>query len=466
MHSNGKKDLPSYRDIVRARQKNRHFLRNSVVMVALGLFGAAAALDVVKPSEAPEIQYTQKRLALPSPLPAPLGQAESTDGAAAQPYLSETRIRPGDTLAALLQRLQVSEEGLQAFLVQEKAARAIYKLYPGRSVQAALDGEGHLVWLRYNHTPSATENGQAVAKWLEVRPDAQAPQGFTATELSAAADTQIRIAEGTIESSLFGATDKAGIPDAVTLQMADILSSKIDFMKDLRSGDRFQVIYETLSHEGRDSGAGRILALEFINKGQSYQAVWFQPEGGTGAYYDFDGKGLKGAFLRTALKFTRISSTFGMRKHPIHGRWIGHKGVDYAAPAGTPIHATANGVVEFVGVQRGYGNVVIISHAGKHSTLYAHQSRFAKGLRKGQKVSQGQLIGYVGSTGWATGPHLHYEFRVAGKPVNPLSVKLPVATALEASQRQAFDGIMAQYRDQFSLLIARHDTDAKADAEG
>ncbi len=424
-------------------------------MLALAMFGTAAALAVVKPSDAPVIEYTQERLALPMPFPEPLGQSAEAAPEVNAPWLAETRIRRGDTLAVLLQRLQVHEEGLQAFLVQNKAARSIYKLYPGRSLQAALDDEGRLVWLRYHHTTSSVEDGVTVAKWLEVRPDGD--NGFVATEEVQAVDAQVRIAEGEIESSLFGATDKAGIPDAITMQMADILASKIDFMKDLRKGDRFRVIYETLSHEGRDSGAGRILALEFLNKGDSYQAVWFQPEGGTGAYYDFEGKGLKGAFLRTALKFSRISSTFGMRKHPIHGRWTGHKGVDYAAPAGTPIHATADGTVHFVGVQRGYGNVVILSHAGNHTTLYAHQSRFAKGLRKGQKVSQGQLIGYVGATGWATGPHLHYEFRVAGKPVDPLSVKLPVAKILEKNQQPAFEAVMAQYREQFELVAARHD---------
>src|SRR5699024_3605760 len=189
------------------------------------------------------------------------------------------------------------------------------------------------------------------------------------------------------------------------------------------------------------------LALEFKNGSKTYSAAYFKPTDGPSGYYDFDGRSLKGAFLKTALKFTRISSKFGMRKHPIRGKWTGHKGVDYAAPSGTPIHATADGTIEFVGQQRGYGNVEIIKHHNQYSTLYAHQSRFVKGLKKGMKVAQGDQIGYVGATGWATGPHLHYEFRVNGKPVDPLSVDLPVARALEGADKQAFDKQLARYQD-------------------
>ena len=157
------------------------------------------------------------------------------------------------------------------------------------------------------------------------------------------------------------------------------------------------------------------------------------------------------------MKFTRISSTFGSRRHPIHGSWRNHNGVDYAAPTGTPIHATADGVVEYIGAQRGYGNTIILKHHSNYSTLYAHQSRFAKGLRKGDRVEQGQLIGYVGSTGWSTGPHLHYEFRIAGKPVDPLAVDLPVARKLEPAQKALFTAAAAQYKTQLSLLQSYQD---------
>lgn len=447
MHTKGTHDTPTYREILRARQKNRHFFRNSIVLVALALFGTAAALAVVKPPELPTTYEALERLQLPEPFPEPLGNQLTPSSA---PFVSETQIRRGDTLAALLQRLQVHEKGLQQFLVHNEDARSVYKLYPGRTMQAALDAEGSLVWLRYNHTPSTKDDGISVAKWLEVIPDGEG--GFIAQEHSKAADVQVRIAEGRIESSLFGATDRAGIPDAITMQMADILASRIDFMRDLRKDDTFRVVYETHSHDGIESGAGRILALEFNNRDKSHEAVWFAPDGESGNYYDFEGRSLRGAFLRTALKFSRISSTFGKRKHPIHGNWRSHNGVDYAAPTGTPIHATADGTVEFIGTQRGYGKTIILKHHGKYSTLYAHQSRFASGLKKGAKVSQGDLIGYVGTTGWATGPHLHYEFRINNKPVDPLSVDLPVARALEGSEREAFNQIVAQYRDHIQLV--------------
>jgi Membrane proteins related to metalloendopeptidases len=443
MSEKGISETPSMRLVARAHRKPFHFFRKGLMMLALGLFGTAGALAVVQPPEKPLV-YTEHSV-LPLPEIAILPEGSKSD-----PFISETVIRRGDTLAAVLQRLHVQEPGLQAFLVQEPAARSIYKLYPGRVVRAALDHEGRLVSLRYDHTPGTKSQGQFVSRWLEVTPDGQG--GFLAAEQEKAADTQIRIAEGEITSSLFGATDAAGIPDHITMQMVEILGSKIDFLQDLRKGDRFRIVYETYSSEGRDVGAGRVLALEFMNREKTYDAVWFAPENGSGGYYDFEGRSLRGAFLRNALKFTRISSTFGGRRHPVHGGWRQHKGVDYAAPTGTPIHATADGVVKFVGWQNGYGNTIVLEHHNNITTLYAHQTGFAKGITKGMRVSQGTLLGYVGSTGWATGPHLHYEFRVNDKPVDPLSLDLPVARTLDAGERKQFDTVIAQYKEHIQLL--------------
>jgi murein DD-endopeptidase MepM/ murein hydrolase activator NlpD len=423
------------------------YLRNGLVFVALGLFLAAAALAVVSPNDTvtdlPLIHAARQNIALPMPFPAPAGGFD-------QPFISETQIRAGDTLSALLQRLHVQEPELQQFLAHDKNARAIYKLQPGRTLQAALDQKGDLVWLRYNHTPGTNEGGRYVSRWLEIKPAGAGR--FVAAERSAAADRQIRMAEGVITSSLFGATDAADVPDAITLQMTDILGSKIDFMQDLRRGDRFRIVYEAYSHDGAEVGTGRILALDFINRTHDYEAVWFDPAQGPGGYYDFSGHSLKGAFLRTALKFTRISSTFGMRMHPLHRTWTGHMGVDYAAPSGTPIHSTSDGTVEFIGQQNGYGNVIIIRHDQHYSTLYAHQSRFAAGLKRGEHVTQGELIGYVGMTGWATGPHLHYEFRIDNHPVDPLSASLPIAHTLEGPERATFERAAAGYKEQIHLL--------------
>lgn len=430
--------------------RTRHRITKSLLIAAAGLFITAAALAVVRPPEAPLPVYR----ALETLDLAPLHTLSSNQASA--PFIAETRIRRGDTMAALLQRLNVNEQGLLPFLVQSKDARSIYKLYPGRTVQAALDDRGALVWLRYTHTPGTQEGDGLVSKWLEVRPDGQ--NSFTAVEHSAAAQVQVRIAEGDISSSLFGAADDSNIPDAITLEMVDILSSKIDFLKDLRQGDRFRIVYDAYTHEGKEVGSGKIRALEFVNRDKTYSAVWFKPSDGQGGYYDFSGNSLKGAFLRNAIKFTRISSGFGMRKHPIHKKWTGHAGVDYAAPSGTPIRATADGTVDFIGQKNGYGNVIILKNYGEYSTLYAHQSRFASGLRRGAKVNQGDVIGYVGSTGWATGPHLHYEFRIDNKPVDPLAVDLPVTRPLEASQRKAFQTAAAQYQTHIDFLTRIQDS--------
>jgi len=441
-----------------AHPRRAGYIRRTLLAAAVGLFGAAAALGMVQSPD----DYTD--------LPPQRQVRDVLDLAAAgmqvgelgsDPYISETRIRAGDTLAAVLNRLDIDAPGLQAFLTHDESARSIYRLYPGRSVQAATDADGKLVWLRYVHTPGSESNGQVSTRMLQVEPT---QDGYKAQELVHGTDRQVQVAVGTVRSSLFGATDAAGVPDSVTMQMADILGSKIDFLRDLRQGDQFRVVYELRSHEGRYAGAGRVLALEFLNRGKTYTAAWFSPDGKSGSYYDFDGTSLRGAFLRTSIKFSRISSTFGMRMHPIHKKWIGHKGVDYAAPSGTPIHATADGTVDFAGRQNGYGNVVILQHAGKYSTLYAHQSRIAPGIKKGSRVSQGQVIGYVGSTGWATGPHLHYEFRIAGTPVDPLSVNLPVASKLDARQAQAFARAVEPYKAQIQMLAQLQDAPAGAQA--
>lgn len=420
--------------------------RRVALLGAFAMFGAAAAIGMVQPSKDNSVQVQQRMLreTLPLTLDASAAEAAEAD------FVHETRIRSGDTLAQVLKRLNIDEPGLLAFLTHNPDARSIYRLYPGRSLQASLDENGQLNWLRYIHTPQATENNQPVTALLEVR---RADDGFSAEELKVTPERQVRVGMGEIRSSLFGATDRAGIPDGVTQQIAEILGSRIDFLKDIRQGDQFRVVYEARMFEGRPVGSGRVLAVEFSNRGKQHSAAWYSPnDDERGNYYDFEGNSLRGAFLRTSLKFSRISSTFGMRQHPILNKWVGHKGVDYAAPSGTPIHATGDGTISFAGWQNGYGNVIIIEHAGGYSTVYAHQSRLAAGMAKGRRVSQGEMIGYVGSTGWATGPHLHYEFRVKGVPVDPLSASLPVTQKLTAAEIQAFARATAPYQDQIRML--------------
>jgi murein DD-endopeptidase MepM/ murein hydrolase activator NlpD len=428
------------------KKPGKGWFQRTVLASIVGLFGAAAAIGMVKHPDAFDMPATQR---VESEMALNQEDIQVSVAGTPVPFISETRIRPGDTLAGVLQRLGLDSPGLQTFLTHDPSARSIYKLYPGRVVQAATDENGALKWMRYIHTPGNEVDGQVVTRMLSVVAEGN---GFKASEVTEDTARETRVAVGTIRSSLFGATDAAGVPDSVTLQMAEILNAKIDFLRDLRQGDQFRVVYESRSHDGRYAGAGRVLALEFISQGKTYTAVWFDPDGKHGSYYDFDGSTTKGAFLRTALEFTRISSTFGMRMHPIHGKWVGHMGVDYAAPAGTPIHSVADGTVEFTGWQNGYGNVTIIKHFGKFSTLYGHQSAFASGLRKGEKISQGQLIGYVGQTGWATGPHLHYEFRIDDKPVDPLAVDLPVARPLDPKEAKQFAQVISPYRAQIELL--------------
>jgi murein DD-endopeptidase MepM/ murein hydrolase activator NlpD len=253
---------------------------------------------------------------------------------------------------------------------------------------------------------------------------------------------------GVIRNSLFGATDAAGIPDAIATQIAELFSTDIDFHQDLRKGDSFNVVYETKSLNGQMVMTGRVLAAEFVNAGHPYRAVFFDGVNGKGEYYTPDGKPLKKAFLRSPLEFSRISSGFEMRFHPILKQWRQHKGVDYAAAIGTKVRAIADATVEFVGQQNGYGNFIVLKHSGNYSTAYGHLSAFAKGLHKGEKVSQGDLIGYVGMTGWATGPHLHYEFRIAGVATNPLTANIPVAFPIAAQQ-------LPKFKAEAQPLVAR-----------
>lgn len=413
-----------------------------------GLLVAAGAVAMVQPMSATPPMQLLVTDVLRVPLISTERTAEQTSAEGS--YITETRIESGDNVASILDRLGINEDGLMPFITVNKNARSAYRLFPGRTVQAAHNADGSMQWIRYFHTPGTENGGEHVTEYLELIKTGD--REFIAREVAEKTESQTHIGFGVIESSLFAATDAAGIPDAVTLQIAEILGGKIDFVRDLRKGDEFRVIYETRYHEGRPAGAGRVMAVEFINKGEKSEAFWFSNNTTSGGYFDSNGKSLKGAFLRNAIPFTRVSSTFGMRRHPIHNSWRQHSGIDFAAPTGTPIQATGDGVIETIGRMGGYGNTIVIRHQNNITTLYAHQTRFANGLKKGDRVSQGQLIGYVGSTGWSTGPHLHYEFRVNGKPVDPLGIKLPESVALDGAQRQQFASTVSPLRNQLERM--------------
>jgi murein DD-endopeptidase MepM/ murein hydrolase activator NlpD len=256
---------------------------------------------------------------------------------------------------------------------------------------------------------------------------------------------------GQVRSSLFQATDDADVPDSVAVQIAEIFGGEIDFTRDLRRGDTFAVIYETLHHEGRMVRPGRVLAVEFVNNRKALRAVWYEDAEG-GSYYAPDGASLRKAFLRSPLEFSRVTSGFAMRMHPIAQEWRFHKGVDYAAPTGTRVRATGDAVVDFAGRQNGYGNIVVLRHRGGVTTHYAHLNGFAPGIQKGARVGQGDTIGYVGATGWATGPHLHYEFRVNEQHMNPLTVVMPSAEPIPPQQLGAFRAATQPHMTRLALI--------------
>ena len=359
---------------------------------------------------------------------------------ASQEFWREDRFGSGDTISDLLTRLGVNDEEARTFMLRVKSERSLQLLRPGTTVQARTAEDGTLRALRY-----ITDKGRLIGF------DKLGGE-FRAMEQQLSLLPQQRMKSGEIRSSLFAATDAAGLSDNVAVQLADIFAGDIDFHRDLRRGDKFTVIYEMFYHEGRAIKSGRLLAAEFINQGKSYRAVWFADSEGKGGYYTPDGKNLRKAFLRSPLEFSRISSGFAMRFHPILQQWRAHKGIDYAAPTGTHVKATADGVVESIGRQNGYGNLITLKHQGGFSTTYAHLSSFERGLRKGSRVRQGEVIGHVGQTGWATGPHLHYEFRVNDQVRNPLTVALPAALPIPAQQLAAFNNVSAPLAAELNLL--------------
>lgn len=353
-------------------------------------------------------------------------------------YSREDRVRPGESVAGLMRRLGIYDPQVNAFVRNHPVGKALQtRLRSGQTVNANFDEHGELLTLAYPLP------GMDRAVVLD-----RSGNDLSVTEKPLALEKRIQTRSGLIQSSLFAAADDIGLPDAVAVQLAEIFGAEIDFHSDLRRGDRFSVVYEAYSLDGQDVKAGQILAAEFVNHGITRQAIWYQGESGASGYYTRDGHSLKKAFLRSPLEFSRISSGFSMRFHPILRDWRAHKGVDYAAPLGTSVLATADGTVEFMGQQRGYGNFVVLRHHDQYTTAYGHLNAFASSLQQGSRVEQGQVIGYVGRTGWATGPHLHYEFRIADVHQDPLSADLPVSIPLSATQ-------LATFRSTVQPLLTR-----------
>jgi len=358
-----------------------------------------------------------------------------------QRFVSQERVLRGDTVAALFERLGVRDPDALDFLRRDGVGRTLFRqLVPGRMLQAETGGEGELVTLRYFFS---------AASLLEVTRE---PGGFRALNRAVAEPPRLFYRSATITSSLFAATDSADIPDAIAMQIARVFATDIDFHTDLRKGDRLSVVYEMLYDSGELVAAGRIVAAEFVNDGRAYHAVLFRDDEGAEEYYSLDGSNRAKAFLRSPVEFSRVSSRFGGRMHPIFKNWRAHTGVDFAAPRGTRVIASADGRVVAAGNRGGYGNAVEIRHGAGVTTLYAHLSGFAKGVRAGTQVRQGEPIGYVGSTGFATGPHLHYEFKISGIHQDPLRVALPKAEPVPARLRSQFLEVAADARATIQLV--------------
>lgn len=404
----------------------------SMFGMVVGAFGTAPGTDTLKVTQ----QTIVEQLAAPQ---AALMPTEANP----IPFVREERILRGDTVAALLGRVGADDPAALNFLLTHDTARAIARqMSPGKTITAQISDKGELLSLVF-----PLNGGKDQSLFVE----RQADSSFKATERNLPLDTLVQIKSAEIRYSLFGATDAAGIPDSVATQLADIFGGDIDFHSDLRKGDRFSVVYETLSYQGKAVRTGRILAAEFVNNGNTYRAFWYG-HGENGGYYTAEGKNIRKAFLRSPLEFSRITSGFTTaRFHPVLQTWRAHKGIDFGAPTGTKIKSTADGVVEFVGKQNGYGNVVVLRHQNAYTTLYGHMSAFAAGLKKGQRVSQSEVIGYVGATGMATGPHLHYEFRINGVHQNPLTIAMPSAPPLTAAQLPDFKAQTQAYLGQIDM---------------
>ena len=352
---------------------------------------------------------------------------------------TDVKITNGDNLARIFRRLGLSPRDLYEIMTSVKQTSILKRLQPGQIISFRIHG-GELQALRFEFDLTRT--------LLVTKKQDKFTSEITITEL----ETRIKQTEGIINDSLFLSGQAAGLPDKLIMQLIDIYGWDIDFRLDIRKGDSFKVIYEEKYKHMEKVAEGPVLAAEFNNRDRKIRAARYEHDNGHVDYYTPEGTNLRKAFLRNPLNFSRISSHFNLRrKHPVLNRIRAHRGVDYAAATGTPIKATGDGTIQHIGNKGGYGKTIIVKHGGKYSTLYAHLSRYRKGMKRGRSVKQGQVIGYVGKTGLATGPHLHYEFRVNDRHQNPLTVSLPAAENVPTAELDSF-------RLQSSYLFALLDT--------
>ncbi|MDB5896513.1 MAG: hypothetical protein JWP22_1044 [Ramlibacter sp.] len=429
--------------VLRAAHALEHHPRQVTAAVAAFLLcGGGGAFAVA--SLGPDASALPVREVLEIVQPLPLqAQADALDAHRFSLFTAEA-VRPTDSAESLLARLGVNDPVAAAFLRQDPLARPLVLGAPGRTVSVEASDVRNLLRLSVRWAADGNNFKRLVV-------ERQASGQFTSRIETAPLVASLRVGSGTVRTSLFQAVDEAGIPDAVTSQIADIFSGEIDFHRGLRVGDRFAVVYETLEADGEPMRLGRVVSAQFTNAGRKLEAMWFQEPGQQrGGYFDFAGKSLERSFLASPMEVTRITSGFSMRMHPILNTWRAHKGVDYGAPTGAPVRTIGEGRVDFAGTMSGYGNLVQIDHGKGDTTVYAHLSRVD--VRPGQVVERGQRIGAVGSTGWATGPHLHFEFRQNGEQKDPLEMaRQSVAPVLSANAKAQFDRSAESLRTQLAV---------------
>jgi len=351
-------------------------------------------------------------------------------------------IKSGDTLASIFSRSGLPASTTHAIATLNDQTKNLRYIKPGQKVRLLLGDNGQLQQMEYE--PDITKT--LVIQRTE-------DQSFSSQVTNFKLDAYPVYREGVIESSLFEAAAKSNIPESVIMDLASIFGWDIDFSLDIRRGDRFGIVYNELYKDDVKIRNGQILAAEFVNDGKTYRAVYYTDPKGNGDYFDEKGRSMRKAFLRSPVEFSRISSRFSKKRwHPVLSKWRSHKGVDYAARRGTPIRASGDGKVIHAGNKGGYGRTIIIQHGGRYTTVYGHLNGYANGVRSGKKVKQGQIIGYVGSSGLATGPHLHYEFRVNGVHRNPLTVRLPEAKPVHPSYLSDFNKNTRVYLSMLRLM--------------
>lgn len=387
---------------------------NLLLLAAIGL----SALSVIPALK----RNTQLLLESPGLVSMPTFKRQALNRGAFQ--WQEITVSSGQTISGMFEQAGIDQTTLALAAGTDSGKAAFRRIRPGDVLEFEINGYGTLRTLRFDRS----DLEQAVLTFGD--------GGVTEQVIQRKLEQRTMVASGEITRSLYADAKRAGLDSSVVNQIADVFKYDIDFSEDLKDGDTFQVVYEQSFLEGEPYRQGRILAARFSNSGKTYSAFRYNA-GSREEFFDADGRPLKKVLLRIPIEFARLSSTFGMRRHPVLGRMRAHKGVDYAARTGTPILAAGDGRVEFAGWKNGYGKTVIINHGQGRSTLYGHMSSFGK-YRSGQHVPQGAVIGRVGSTGLATGPHLHYEFRVGGKQVNPLKVTMPKPEPLRGPALERF----------------------------